>query len=347
MARPLRTGHEARRYDDERPKTPSWSQAVRGPATAFLALALIPPTAFAKDAAGSKDHPLVGRYKDAEISSYNSRAFNKAALLKAPLDGATATEGGERHGVEWLELEGRETQIRYDGPDGRSSLEIIENLKTNLLAKGFAIEFECADTQCFSGAHNDSYLLGWAVDGSQRNGRYADHARYLLGALDRPEGKVYASILVGEGGGAVAEYVRIVEPKPMETGKIIFVDADAMSNALSATGHVALYGVFFDSDRDAPKPESKPTLEQIAKLLKANPSLKIVVAGHTDAQGAFDYNVDLSRRRAAAVVAALVGTYGIARDRLTSFGAGMAAPAASNATEEGRSKNRRVELVAR
>jgi OmpA-OmpF porin, OOP family len=320
---------------------------VRGSAAAFLAFALIQPTAFAKDAAGSKDHPLVGRYKGAEIGSYNSRDFDKAAILKAPLEGATATAAGERHGVEWLELEGRETQIRYDGPTGRSSLEVIENLKTNLVARGFALVFECADTQCFSGAQNDSYLLGWAIDGAQRNGRYADHARYLLGALDRPEGKVYASILVGEGGGAVAEYVRVVELKPMETGKIVFIDADAMRNALSATGHVALYGVFFESDRDAPKPESQATLEQIAKLLKANPSLKLIVAGHTDGQGAFDYNVDLSRRRAAAVVAALVGEYGIAKDRLTPFGAGMAAPAASNATEEGKSKNRRVELVAR
>jgi OmpA-OmpF porin, OOP family len=211
-----------------------------------------------------------------------------------------------------------------------------------LLAKGFAIEFECADTQCFSGRRNDPYLLGWAVDGAQRNGRYADHARYLLGALDRPEGTTYAAILVGEGGGAVAEYVRVVELKPMETGKIIFVDADAMRDAISATGHVALYGVFFDSDRDAPKPESKPTLEQIAKLLKANPSLKIIVAGHTDAQGAFDYNVDLSRRRRRS----RRGVWDRERPPHP-FGAGMAAPAASNATEEGRSKNRRVELVAR
>jgi hypothetical protein len=67
---------------------------VRGSAAAFLAFALIQPTAFAKDAADSKDHPLVGRYKGAEIGSYTTRDFNKAAILKAPLEGATATAAG-------------------------------------------------------------------------------------------------------------------------------------------------------------------------------------------------------------------------------------------------------------
>lgn len=303
--------------------------------------------AFGKDAAGSKDHPLVGRYKGSEIAFYAARDFDKTAFLKAPLDGTTATAAGAHHGAEWLELAGRETQIRYDGPAGRSSIEVIENLKAGLVGKGFAVEFECADAECFSGPQNDPYLLGWAVDGSQENGRYADHARYLLASLERPEGKVYAAILVGETVGRLSEYVQVLELKPMETGKIEFVDAGAMQKALAATGRVALYGIFFDTDKDAPKPESKPTLEQIAKLLKADPTLKVIVAGHTDNQGAFDYNVDLSRRRAAGIIAALAADYGIAKDRLTAFGAGMAAPAATNATDEGRAKNRRVELVER
>jgi outer membrane protein OmpA-like peptidoglycan-associated protein len=316
-------------------------------AFALFAFAMATTVAFGKDIAGSKDYALVGRYKGAEISFYNVRDFNKASLLKSPLDGSTANAAGEHHGAEWLEAQGRDTQIRYDGPAGRSSLEVIENLKASLLAKGVGVEFECADAQCFSGSMNDPYLLGWAIDGAQMNGRYADHARYLLASLDRPEGKVYVGLLVGESAGSLTEYVHVVELKPIEMGKIVFVDADAMQKSLSLNGHVALYGIFFDTDRDTPKPESKPTLEQIAKLLRANLALKLVVAGHTDNQGAFDYNVDLSRRRAASIVASLVGEFGIAKDRLTPFGAGMAAPAGNNATEEGRANNRRVELVER
>ena len=81
--------------------------------------------------------------------------------------------------------------------------------------------------------------------------------------------------------------------------------------------------------------------------MEEKPDLKLIVAGHTDNEGAFDYNVDLSSRRAKAVVAALTKDYGVSADRLTPFGDGMSAPVASNADESGRAKNRRVELVQR
>jgi OmpA-OmpF porin, OOP family len=317
-------------------------------AALFCLALLISAGASAKDVAGSKDHPLVGRYAGATIVNYSSRDFNKATLLTATIDGVAATqEGALRPAPEWLAVQGKDVQIRYEGPEGRSALEVIENLKASLTAKGFVPLFECADAECFSGSSKDTYLLGWAVDGAQQNGRYADHANYLLAALDGPQGKVYASILVGEAGSGLTEFVHVVEVKAMETGKVVFVDASAMQKSIDASGHVSLYGILFDTDRDTLRPESKPTLDEIARLLAAHPDLKLVVAGHTDNQGAFDYNIDLSRRRAASVVAALVLGYGVARERLVPFGAGMAAPTASNATEDGRQKNRRVELVAR
>jgi outer membrane protein OmpA-like peptidoglycan-associated protein len=314
-----------------------------------LCLLLAASGAQAKDAPGSKDFALVGRYQGSEISFYATHDFDEAALLSAPLDYAAilAKTVPEHGGAEWLKLQGRVTQIRYDGPAGRSSLEIMANLQASLAAKGFQTLFDCSDQACFAGAVNDSYLLGWALDDAQHNGRYAGHARYRLVSLDRPEGKVYVAVLVGEGTPSPTVFLRVVEMKPMDAGQVVFVDAGQMQASLDNAGRIALYGILFDTNRDAVKPNSKPTLDEIARLLKANAALKIIVAGHTDSQGAFDYNVDLSRRRAAAVIAALVGEYGIARDRLTPFGAGMAAPAATNATEEGRAKNRRVELVAR
>jgi len=92
---------------------------------------------------------------------------------------------------------------------------------------------------------------------------------------------------------------------------------------------------------------SPATLGEIGKLLKANPALKLYVVGHTDAVGAVAYNKDLSEKRAAAVVQYLVRQHGIAADRLVPAGVGPLAPVATNATEEGRAKNRRVELVVR
>jgi outer membrane protein OmpA-like peptidoglycan-associated protein len=142
---------------------------------------------------------------------------------------------------------------------------------------------------------------------------------------------------------AIAQLV-VVAPEKMEQ-KMVFVNAAEMSRSLLDSGKVALYGIYFDTDKDSIRPDSQPTLQEIAKLLNANPAWKVEVVGHTDNQGTPDYNLDLSRRRAASVVRALISTYGVAAGRLGSFGCGMYSPVASNDSEEGKGKNRRVELV--
>lgn len=92
------------------------------------------------------------------------------------------------------------------------------------------------------------------------------------------------------------------------------------------------------------KPESRPTLDQIADLLRARPDLRLQVVGHTDNVGRPDYNLDLSARRAANVLAALVETYAVDPGRLSSAGAGQTTPVAPNDSEDGRARNRRVKL---
>lgn len=142
---------------------------------------------------------------------------------------------------------------------------------------------------------------------------------------------------------ALAELV-VVTPQQMEE-KMAFVNSGEMSRSLADSGKIALYGIYFDTDKDSLRPDSEATLQEIAKLLAADRSLKVSVVGYTDNQGRPDYNLDLSRRRAAAVVRELTSKYDIAADRLSSFGCGFYAPVASNDTEDGKAKNRRVELV--
>jgi len=84
------------------------------------------------------------------------------------------------------------------------------------------------------------------------------------------------------------------------------VDAAAMAKGLGDKGHIALYGIYFDTDKAAIKPESRPTLDEIAKLLNGQPTLSVFIVGHTDSQGSFEHNMTLSRQRAEAVAAALV-----------------------------------------
>jgi outer membrane protein OmpA-like peptidoglycan-associated protein len=130
----------------------------------------------------------------------------------------------------------------------------------------------------------------------------------------------------------------------MDAG-MVTIDAAAMAKDISSTGHVALYGIYFDTDKAEIKPESQPALQEISKLLKQDPSLKLYIVGHTDNVGGFDYNLGLSERRAAAVVTALTAKHGIAAARLRPAGVGMLSPVAPNDSEQGRAKNRRVELV--
>jgi OmpA-OmpF porin, OOP family len=114
---------------------------------------------------------------------------------------------------------------------------------------------------------------------------------------------------------------------------------------ISTTGHAAVYGIYFDVDKAVVKPESAPALQGIAALLQKNPKLNIHLVGHTDSTGLFDHNLKLSEARAAAVVNALVTQHGIAAARLKASGVGPLSPVASNRTEEGKARNRRVELV--
>jgi len=122
------------------------------------------------------------------------------------------------------------------------------------------------------------------------------------------------------------------------------VVSPSLAQTLATTGKVDVYGILFDIDKANIKPTSKPTLDQVAKLLKDDPTLKLEVAGHTDSTGSAAHNLALSQRRAAAVVQALIKTYGIDAARLKAKGYGDTKPVAGNDTEEGRAKNRRVEL---
>jgi outer membrane protein OmpA-like peptidoglycan-associated protein len=116
-------------------------------------------------------------------------------------------------------------------------------------------------------------------------------------------------------------------------------------DALSTNGRVITHGIYFDVGSDHVKPESGPTLKEIAGMLAEHPTLKLTIEGHTDDQGNAGENQALSDRRAAAVKQALVTSFGADGARLSTKGMGSSKPVASNGTPEGRQQNRRVELV--
>jgi outer membrane protein OmpA-like peptidoglycan-associated protein len=103
--------------------------------------------------------------------------------------------------------------------------------------------------------------------------------------------------------------------------------------------------VLFDTGKYTLRQEAREKLARIAGIVLNYPDLKLEAEGHTDNVGGFEFNLNLSRKRAEAVVTALTSQYGIASFRLTPNGVAYLAPVANNTTEEGRAKNRRVELV--
>jgi outer membrane protein OmpA-like peptidoglycan-associated protein len=137
--------------------------------------------------------------------------------------------------------------------------------------------------------------------------------------------------------------LNIVEREVMK--QEISANAEAMGNDINSTGHVSVYGIYFDSGKSVIKPESDSAIVQISKLLKNTESLKLYVVGHTDNVGTIDANMKLSKDRADAVVNALITKYGIPAARLRSYGVASLSPVASNDNEEGKAINRRVELV--
>jgi len=138
--------------------------------------------------------------------------------------------------------------------------------------------------------------------------------------------------------------VNVVEKEAMK--QEVF-SADTWRDQIEADGHTAIYGIYFDTNKADLKPESEPALQEIVALLKKNAALSLRVVGHTDSTGDFAHNVTLSEARAKTVVTALTTRFGIAANRLSAHGVGPLAPVTSNATDDGKARNRRVELVGR
>lgn len=307
---------------------------------------------FAADVPGSKDSTLLKRYEGSEIIGYDYRGFDQFHLITGPLKSYDLPPDPS------TKVTGKHTRILYVAPPERSPLEVFHNYALELEQDGYETVFTCSEAEC--GKANAMPRTLYSNDSKLSNkGQMSEYAfsspvepQFLTATLRRAEGDVHVSLFVAketfkhfkETSQRTLVLLDIVEAAPMEQ-KMVTVDASAMAKSIAAQGTIALYGIYFDTDKAELKPESGPTLEEIAKLLQGDAGLRLYVVGHTDGVGGFDYNMDLSRRRAQAVVQELTGKYGIAGGRLKSAGVGFLAPVGSNEDEEGRAKNRRVELV--
>jgi outer membrane protein OmpA-like peptidoglycan-associated protein len=329
--------------------------------------ALFPAGALAQvaDAPGTRDHPIVKRYEGSWILGYQQREYTDFTIPTGPLKVDYANQAQPYSVERSAKVEGRHTRVLYVVPVKRATLEVLRNYAEDLEAKGFKRLYGCSGAEC-GAEEGKRFVTHWmypltSTQKPRNKGQMTEFAlnfpedvRYAAYWLDRPEGSVYVALTIAENKfnqwpetfEKVMVLMDVVEVGRMER-RMVDPKADEMQKGLDQHGKVALYGIQFDFNKAEIKPESGATLGEIAKLLQANRGLKLYVVGHTDAVGTVAYNKDLSEKRAAAVVQWLVAKHGIAGDRLTPAGVGPLAPVATNATEEGRAKNRRVELVVR
>lgn len=258
------------------------------------------------DIENSIDYPLLDRMPNYNIIEYNETEFDVFEFIV----------GTNKK----VSIEGKKFKIRYRHQNHRNSeiqkpskIQVTRNYANAIKKAGGKILFE------------------------RPNGEYGHYMYKSSAGLE-----VWVEVRAF---GTVANryQITVIERTPMKQD--IVIDADFIKDKIDIDGKIALYGIQFDVGMDIIKPESEETLTSIAQFLENNPSINCWVVGHTDADGSFELNSDLSLRRAQAVKLYLEQNYNIASERLFAEGVGPLAPISSNTTEEGKALNRRVELV--
>ena len=342
-------------------------RALGASALLVLGTALSPLPARAdaptSDAPGSSDHPVLRRFSGSLLVGYAQQDWEQRLFPDA--------SGVARNGDLFANpqpLEGKVTRLFYLAPLDKGPLEVFRNHQQALQAASFKTVWTCENkeqgcTKAYFALNKNDRLRGmvWAKGdlpnmSNPSGGRFSlessispESGRMLVGQLSQGGRTLhlmlYSSMAQNAYTHRTATYIEIVEPKAMPTGQVT-VDAGAIGQGLKAEGKIALYGLFFDTGKSEIKPESQPQLAEMAQVLKADTRLRVFIVGHTDNVGGFEANQVLSLARAQAVVAALgKPPYGIEASRLSAKGAANIAPLASNADEDGRARNRRVEMV--
>jgi OOP family OmpA-OmpF porin len=277
---------------------------------AFALLGLVAPV-IAQDAhedvAGCKDSSVLSRIPGCWIEACVAKDFDSLDIFRETEkpDVFDVTKG--------TPVEGQTVVLEYSCPSSVSSLQIARNAASALRTAGYSL----------------------VMSGNVIN-NVGNHVPAVVGK----KGGQWVQVLTDTGGRAYL----MTAVKEADVSQVMTADAAAMAASIERTGHVAIYGVTFDTGQSTITPQSDAALGEMVTLLTNNPSWRMRIEGHTDNVGTTVLNTGLSLRRASAVEAWLVG-HGVARGRLTHEGYGDSRPVGDNTTEAGRAMNRRVELV--
>lgn len=300
------------------------------------------------DVKHSADNPVVSRFAGSVIVGYQQLPYDEANLPEGPVEGSRIDKV--------VHVKGKVTRIVYAAPAGKSSAEVLMNFQESLRHGGFTLGYACGEGRGADacGGYNFAQAAAAPIMPSVDATRNAvvellyssdDRVRYQAATLQHGSSRIDVGLLVTRNGdNPVGVLLQIIESGEMPKGEVT-VDSAAMARGLQAEGKIALYGLHFGTDSAQLQPDSDATLKQMSDLLHQQPTLRVFIVGHTDDSGALAHNTALSQQRADAVVRALVTRYGIAAGRLAAKGLASFSPVASNHSDAGKAKNRRVELV--
>jgi OOP family OmpA-OmpF porin len=229
------------------------------------------------------------------------------------------------------------SEIRSKEGKAFSEQEVLRNLDELILsANGKKISSTTVLPDSLESLKSDQaryhkYLSGWGFIG------YKPTSVYLIRRQDK---NIWVQMTPGSDGSSLGWMV--LETKPLKQSASL-IKAEAIKEELDSKGHIAIY-INFDTGKASVKKESQAAIDELVKLLKQNPDLRISIEGHTDNEGTKERNTKLSSARATAVEKELIAA-GTVSSRLQSKGLGQDNPIADNVTEDGKAKNRRVEIV--
>lgn len=297
------------------------------------------------DVEGSYDHDQIPRVAGSNIVYFDRTEFDRGIIPTGPL------VGDEFESTEALEGEVLKLSYTFDNPD-ISTFQIKRNYIDALEARGFEILYADSHGALGSGEGRAFYRASEIFSRGARDCcRLATRAsnrdlRYI--AARSADGLVLAGIAAFNERRVPGPAVEIAVVTSAEMGTEMDhqpLTAGEMETGLIEEGRVAVQDILFEFDSARILPESSGALDTVAELMRDAPDIALLVVGHTDNSGSYDYNLNLSMARAQAVVDYLTGEHSVASGRLQAAGAGMMAPIATNRTDEGRALNRRVELV--
>lgn len=304
----------------------------------FFSFVLITTAVFAQqDVPNSKDHPLLSRFEGSWIYKYNVKQFETYTY---PISSELVDYNKLKDSKS---IDGEYTFIEYASPEGVTATQIYRTYETQLTKAGFKIVFNCRTSEC---GDMPMHFVREHVEGSTAlgNSMVGDKGSFIVATGSYENDPYYVIVVVGEDrrDNNSRYLLNIIRQENLDTDK---VDVTSVTDRLETEGRFAFYGIHFDLNSAELKPESTEALQVMADYLVQIPDSEVLIVGHTDNSGNFELNMELSQKRADTVVKRLSADFAIDAKRLTAVGVGMAAPLASNATEKGREKNRRVEMV--